>query len=296
MISIEKRVFMDWTIVMENITNYVEQHLQRDDPKMDEKTIAKMAHCSFGFFQKVFSYLNDISFSDYIRYRKLTLAGYDLKATSARVIDISYQYGYDSVTSFTKAFQKFHGVTPSVGRQPACPLKIYPRFSIATKTNFSWFITPKETLRLIGKKWTVSTHNNQHYYQIPQLWQQCIQDGTYDRLLMCDDAKEKGVFGMFTAIDSSSETIEYAIMVCSKQPIKNDWQELIVPENQWAVFNCQGPAVESIQKGWRYLNDEWIAKYPFKHASAPEMEWYAQGNQQDKKYLSQIWIPIIKER
>ena len=52
-----------------------------------------MAGCSFGFFQKVFSYMNGISFAEYVRSRKLTLAGYDLKSTDLRIVDISYKYG-----------------------------------------------------------------------------------------------------------------------------------------------------------------------------------------------------------
>ncbi|MCQ4828426.1 MULTISPECIES: helix-turn-helix domain-containing protein [Hungatella] len=60
--------------------------------------------------------MNGISLSDYIRSRKMTLVGYDLKSTDQRVVDVSCQYGYDSSTSFTKAFQQFHGIAPKDAR------------------------------------------------------------------------------------------------------------------------------------------------------------------------------------
>lgn len=60
--------------------------------------------------------MNGISFAEYIRLRKLTLAGYNLKSTEMKVVDISYKYGYDSPTSFIKVFSHFHGVCPSMAR------------------------------------------------------------------------------------------------------------------------------------------------------------------------------------
>lgn len=107
---------MEWNEKLKKIIDYVEDHLQRREEPIDENVVAEIAGCSFGFFQKVFSYMNGISFSEYIRSRKLTLAGYDLKSTDLKVVDISYKYGYASPTSFTKAFQQFHGVTPKEAR------------------------------------------------------------------------------------------------------------------------------------------------------------------------------------
>lgn len=79
--------------------------------------------------------MNKISFADYIRARKLTLAGYDLKSTDLKVIDISYKYGYDSPTSFTKAFQLFHGVSPREARSRNVVLKVVPKMRISQTMN-----------------------------------------------------------------------------------------------------------------------------------------------------------------
>lgn len=47
---------------------------KKEEP-INYEEIAKIAECSFDFFQNVFSYMNGISFAEYIRLRKLTLAG-----------------------------------------------------------------------------------------------------------------------------------------------------------------------------------------------------------------------------
>ncbi len=107
---------MEWNQKLQNIIDYVENHLQCKETPIDNEEISKMAGCSFDFFQKVFFYMNSISFSEYVRSRKLTLAGYDLKSTDMKVVDISYKYGYNSPTSFTKAFQQFHGYFSKISK------------------------------------------------------------------------------------------------------------------------------------------------------------------------------------
>ena len=80
---------MEWNEKLQLIVDYIEKHLQRMQEPINPQEVAEIAGCSFGFFQKVFSYMNGISFSEYVRSRKLTLAGYDLKSTDKKVVDIS---------------------------------------------------------------------------------------------------------------------------------------------------------------------------------------------------------------
>ena len=121
---------MEWNERLQLIIDYAEDHLQRKQGPMDQQEVSELAGCSFDSFQKVFFYMNGISFSAYIRSRKLTLAGHDLKSTDKRVIDISYQYGYDSPTSFTKEFRKFHGMTPKEARSGDRQLRVVPKMQV----------------------------------------------------------------------------------------------------------------------------------------------------------------------
>lgn len=151
---------MEWNEKLQIIIDYVEDHLQQRGELIDSKEISKIAECSFGFFQKVFSYMNGISFAEYIRSRKLTLAGYDLKSSDLKVIDISYKYGYDSPTSFTRAFQLFHGVSPREARNQNVVLKVVPKMQLLERHEYSWKLESKEGFRLVGKRINVSCKNN----------------------------------------------------------------------------------------------------------------------------------------
>lgn len=287
---------MGWNEKLEAIIEDIEQHLQVKEDAIDVENITRIAGCSYSFFQKVFSYMNGLSLAEYVRYRKLSLAGYDLKSTKDRVVDISLRYGYDSPTSFTKAFQQFHGVTPTQARNQATTLRVFPRMHVAKQQHYTWNLIQEEELRLIGKRTTLPISTLQT--DILKFWSDCQRDGTYATLISLDQSAQKGLFGIFLNTSYEQGILEYAIMVQSKECLPEGFVETILPSVTWAKFDCIGPIPSSIQDGWRFLNNEWIQTYPFQHEDCPELEWYSDGNTFLEDYFAQIWIPIkeaIKE-
>lgn len=117
---------MLWVERMNMAMEYIEDNID-GDISFDE--VAKRAMCSTFHFHRIFSFIADIPLAEYIRRRRLTMAAQELRNTQCRVIDISVKYGYDSPDAFTRAFQKFHGMTPSTAREPGVLLKAYPRIS-----------------------------------------------------------------------------------------------------------------------------------------------------------------------
>lgn len=283
---------MEWNEKLQAIIDYVENHLQRTETPVNTEEIAKMAECSYSFFQKVFSYMNGISFADYVRYRKLTLAGYDLKSTDMKVLDISYKYGYDSPTSFTKAFQQFHGISPREARGNHSKLMVFPKMQISIEQQYSWGLEKKAPLRLIGKCTRLSCKDGAQITKVPEFWSECQKNGVFAQLAAIDAGAPKGMLGLFTEIDTVKEELTYAIMVQSDRELPEGFAEIVIPETMWAVFDIRGPVPVAIQKGWNYLTKEWLIQYPFQHGDCPEVEWYSDGNAYDENYLSQIWIPL----
>lgn len=282
----------DWYDKLQRIIDYVENHLQRKEEPVDHGEIAQIAGCSFDFFQKVFSYMNGISFSDYIRFRKLTLAGYDLKSSNIKVVDLSYKYGYDSPTSFTKAFQQFHGFPPKEARQNGAVLRVYPKMQLTANQQYVWRLEKKPSLHLVGKSTKISRQEN--HTAIPAFWHACQKSGAFSRMISMDNGIPPGLFGVLNFEDGNPDEIRYAIMVISDSvPDDDGYDEIWIPAATWAVFDCRGPLPQAIQNGWRYLLEEWLIQYPFGHDRCPELEWYSDGNAFDEAYLSQIWIPVL---
>lgn len=97
---------------------YVEQHITEE---LDYQKLAQLAGCSAYNFQRMFSFIADLSLVEYVRRRRLTLAALELQQSGVKVIDLALKYGYDSPVSFARAFQAFHGVTPSEAKNQTFP-------------------------------------------------------------------------------------------------------------------------------------------------------------------------------
>ena len=139
---------MNWTDGISNALKYIEEHLKEDIKIVD---VANEAYVSSFYFQKAFRILCGFSVAEYIRYRRLSLAGSEVITTNKKIIEIALEYGYDSPDSFTKAFTRFHGVTPTVARKEQlmiksfAPLKI--QFTLKGGSTMDYKIIEKEASR-----------------------------------------------------------------------------------------------------------------------------------------------------
>ena len=78
-------------------------------------------------FQRLFSLITGCSFADYVRSRRLSNAGQELYLGEEKIVDIAVKYQYNNATSFSRAFEKFHGIKPSEVRKNPEKLKLYTK-------------------------------------------------------------------------------------------------------------------------------------------------------------------------
>ncbi len=116
-----------WTEQIGKAIGYIESHLTEE---LTMESIAKYVNLSPFYFQKGFRLLCGYTIAEYIRNRRLALAGRELAEGNLRVIDTAIKYGYDSPDSFTKAFTRFHGVTPSMVQKEGVMLKAFAPLKI----------------------------------------------------------------------------------------------------------------------------------------------------------------------
>lgn len=100
---------MAWIEMLQQAINYMEDHLMDD---INYEDVADMVYMSSYEFHRTFSIMAGMTANAYIRNRRLSLAGVELMETDEKVIDVALKYGYDTPESFTKAFTRFHGVSP----------------------------------------------------------------------------------------------------------------------------------------------------------------------------------------
>ncbi|GIO41596.1 MULTISPECIES: helix-turn-helix domain-containing protein [Paenibacillus] len=119
---------MDNFKALESVVEYLENEISGSN-EVDFTVISKIACCPAPLFQRIFVYITGITISEYLMRRRLTLAGYDIKNSKEKIIDIAMKYGFNSHSSFTRAFKQHHKISPSSIRKGGVKLNDYPRAS-----------------------------------------------------------------------------------------------------------------------------------------------------------------------
>jgi len=289
---------MDWITGIQNAINYIEEHLTEE---IDYEEVAKEAACSNFYFQRIFGILCGISLGDYIRNRRLTLAGNELRVADDKVIDIALKYGYESPESFTRAFARFHGVTPSEAKKDGSKLKSFSRISVKITLSggsvMNYKIVEKEAFDIIEKVETHSVEDSANAKSIPEFWSRSHQDGTV-KTLMNVTTDRTFIFGVcYGKLPENAKTFDYSIAAkCNDNTVVPEgFRKNTIPARTWAVFECKGAMPNAIQDLWHKIVSEFFPTSSYKPTYEMDIEAYSEGNMSDPDYYSEIWIPVVKK-
>jgi AraC family transcriptional regulator len=286
---------MDWIRGLQRAIDYMEANICEE---LDAARVAEQAYSSSFHFQRTFNLLTGITVGEYIRNRRLSLAGEELAVSNAKVIDVAYKYGYDTPESFTKAFSRFHGVTPSAARQPGANLKSFNRLSITITMKggnvMEYQIIKKESFSVLAKAKNFPTDSIDN--GIGEFWTQCDQDGTIEVLCSRGKKDATALLGLCEPEKKGEKTFCYGIGIeCEKDtevPVGYEmWQ---LPAQTWVVFKCIGAMPKAIQDMWKRAYSEFFPQSEYEPLDAIDFEAYPDGDTKDENYICDIWIPVRK--
>ncbi|WP_040213889.1 AraC family transcriptional regulator [Clostridium polynesiense] len=285
---------MEWINCLNKAIQYIEEHLIDE---IEIEKAAQIALCSTFHFQRMFSYMADVTLSEYIRRRRMTKAASDLQKKTNKVLDIALKYGYESPTAFNRAFQSIHGITPSAARKSGAVLKSYPpiSFTISIKgdTEMNYKIEKKNSFRIVGVKEHYTEGIDQSFAKVPMFWHKAGQSGLIPSLCSLMDKEPFGVLGVCTS--ASNKDFDYYIAAATDKPSPSQMEEFIIPETNWAIFECIGAMPQAIQKLQKRIITEWLPTSGYEYANAPDIEVYFDGDQSSEDYKCEVWLPIIKK-
>ncbi|WP_341876569.1 AraC family transcriptional regulator [Defluviitalea saccharophila] len=285
---------MEWMTIIGNSIQYIEEHITED---ITVDSIAKNANVSTFYFQKGFAMLCGFTVAEYIRNRRLALAGNDLLVTDEKIIDIAIKYGYDSPDSFTKAFTRFHGVTPTSVRKDGVMLKSFAPLKIKISLEGGYIMD----YRIMKKEaFTVLGNAREFFYVgakevVPQFWQEHFSSGK--------GAYVAGVYGINIDEEMGQDKFEYLIAdpYCPQKEIPEGFVTRTIPAFDWAVFPCKGAMPNALQDVNRKIFAEWLpALKEYEFAAGYCVEYYDDPTKYEKgtldeNYYCEIWIPVKKK-
>ena len=279
---------MEWIQSLNKAIDYIEDNLLFD---LNCEKIAQHIYISSYHFQRIFSLLTGMTVGEYVRNRRLSLAGQELSISNIKVIDIALKYGYETPESFTKAFTRFHGVTPNQARLEGSNLKSFNRLIIKIRLEggniMDYRIIKKDSFNVMAKTKVFTAENSQT--EIPKFWTKYFSDGSSEKVcgMLAICAQEK---------DGCSE-FRYGIGCECKtdSKIPDGFEMLTIPAYTWAIFKCTGPMPHAIQKMWTRIYSEWLPQAEYELISDYDIELYTDGDNQSEDYISEIWIPVKKK-
>lgn len=286
---------MKWLNNLSNVIEYIENNL---DKEISYEEAARIACCSTYYFQRMFSYVAGISLSDYIRRRRMSQAAFEIQSTDIKVLDVALKYGYNSPTSFNRAFQRVHGISPISAKTKGSVLNAYPpiKFSINIMggTAMPYRVEEKAAMRIVGIRIPLNVDMDENKKNVPPFWEKTLKSNQFKTICNLSNQQPTGILGI-TACQNYNE-IYYYIAAASNQPAPDEMYEYEIPATTWAIFESYGHFKESIQSIFRRFLTEWLPFSGYAYAELPDIEVYPISKDIPQAGHSEVWIAIKKEK
>ncbi|WP_049580045.1 AraC family transcriptional regulator [Streptomyces sp. SBT349] len=284
--------------------NQAMDHIERNlDRRVDAAELARITLTSEYHFRRLFSALAGMPLSEYIRRRRLTVAGAEVLAGRMTLLDVALHHGYGSGESFARAFRAMHGVGPHEARAGGAPLHSQPRMSfrliVEGRSSMRYRITEKESFRLVGRKARVPlVHEGLNPAIVAFV--RSIPAEAMDRLVPLSDQEPRGIV---TAADNAagheegSELDYWQGVVTGAAPGADAVAEgegtesLDVPAGTWAVFESSGAFPVALQYVWRDVFTQWFPSNPYRTRPGPEIV-STRLSEDRERADAELWIPV----
>lgn len=273
---------------------HIEAHL---DGQIDVADLARTAVTSEYHFRRLFSALAGMPLSEYIRRRRLTVAGAEVLGGERTLLEVAVRYGYSSGEAFARAFRGMHGVGPGEARRGGATLRSQPRMSfrliVEGSSSMQYKVVDKGEFRVVGRKARVPLVHEGVNPDIATFLRGLGRE-TLQRIESLSDQEPRGIISVSDKLDESraeGTELDYWHGVVSSAAVPDDMDALTVPAGNWAVFESSGPFPQTLQYMWRDVFTQWFPSNPYQSRPGPEIlrtRLSDDGTQAD----AELWIPV----
>lgn len=261
---------MNIYVELNRIVEYIENHLEE---KIDYKEISKMIGVNEYTFQKIFSVISNIPLAEYIRNRRLSNAGQELYIRNEKVIEVAMKYQYENATSFSRAFEKFHGIKPSEVKKNPEKLKMYTKLHFneikEQSKNIEYKIVEKEQMILYGIY--INTNNQEIRKDAPKFYQEA------------ENKYGEPQYGMVEYKDKERIYVKRYWVLYDKK--MKGLEEKIIPKSKWILIRIDSQEAEEIQEVSKTFYYDFLPSCQYNFRNLPEIEYYHDG-------ITDFLIPI----
>lgn len=283
--------------MLESLNQAMEHIEGRLDQRIETADLARIAVTSEYHFRRLFSALAGVPLSEYIRRRRLTVAGAEVLAGDRTLLEIAVRYGYTSGEAFARAFRALHGVGPGEARRSGASLQCQPRLSfrltVEGSSSMRYRVVEKEEFRVVGRKARVPLVHEGVNPAIAAFIRDIGQE-TLRRMESLSDQEPQGIVSVSDQLDDSraeGTELDYYHGVVTGAAVPEDMDALTVQAGTWAVFESSGPFPQALQYLWRDVFTQWFPSNPYRSRPGPEI-LRTQVSQDGAQADAELWIPV----
>lgn len=285
--------------LLQRAINFMEEQLLEDIGYVEA---AKSVHMSGYSFHRVFSFTVGMTANEYIRRRRLSLAGQELRAGNISVLDAALKYGYESPESFTKAFAKFHGSTPRQVKAGGAALRLFDplmiKITIGGGGMLEYRLEHGERMRFIVVKRAFDNETllDREGRSIPDFWTECGEKGLIEPMQKLCPEGERDLYGLCGPVRKSETEFYYGIGIRDNGRIgelaEGEYDLWETEPADYAVFKCKGPDGECIGAAWDRFFKEFCPQTGYAQTDAPDFELYYERG--EPGVFCELWVPVRK--
>lgn len=256
----------------ERLNQLIDQIEQNLDSEIDYAALARSIGINLTTLQKFFPLVADVSLAEYVRKRRLTLAGKDLAQSDLRIIDVALKYGYNSAAAFSRAFYSFHQVKPSVVKSHPKQLSYFPKLTFTKPeqaSGLSYEIIELPALDLRGYK--IMTNLSHIRVEAPALFRELRRQHP--------DAPHPD-FGMLDYLGGRDDDDQYAYYVlwdAEHAPGGATVVDYHLPSVRWLKFQVPSYSSAAIQSVSHDFYERFLPTCEYRLRPEPDLEYYHDG-------------------
>ncbi|MEU2093808.1 AraC family transcriptional regulator [Streptomyces globisporus] len=274
---------------------HIEAHLGE---RIEAADLARIAMTSEYHFRRMFSALAGLPLSEYIRRRRMTVAGAEVLGDRDRsLLDVAMRYGYDTGEGFARAFRAVHGIGPGEARRTGAVLRSQQRLTfrlvVEGSSAMRYSLVEKNAFRVVGRKARVPLIHEGPNPAIAEFIRGIGRE-ELDRIAALSDQEPAGIVGVSDQLDPSraeGTELDYWHGVVSGAEPPEDLDVLDVPAGQWAVFESEGEFPQALQHLWRDVFTQWFPSNPYASRPGPEI-LRVRLTEDGKRAEAELWIPV----
>lgn len=293
---------MNYRKEIEKCIEFIEDHIKED---ITIEEIANQSGYSLYHFCRVFSLCKGISVMEYMRGRRLALATTEL-SNNRKIIDIAFDYGFETPSGFAKAFRKAYGYSPT---QYMMRLAQYAD----TKTTFEMggyimepVIVKRPVFKVAGYGIKTNITGITYTKDIASYWNNYEGENLESKMYRILNPAKHGEVGLCVPLSEDGNVIYLlGVIVDDFSRAEKDMLTVEVPEAEYAVFTTapvdtsndeeQIEFAEIIASTWKYIFEDWFKDSEYIYdESKIDFEFYDERCHHRKDTVMDIYIPIKK--